>query len=202
MNAQEIAYHLRKHAEAIKALQAAGAGQKPASFADELNAIPGRRVFYNLVGGQDFTATQDGAEGAAITFDISQDGPWIMTHYPLAMWRPNLPTNADNFGRWRPVSHWPLPDQVEDGDVISISWRFVDAGPGRQFQTDSENVPAGMLSMPGQLMELPQPSYFRPNSTISLTPIYEDIQFDTGGTATTGGRLVFVLPGYKIVNLG
>src|SRR6185436_10074462 len=106
-------------------------------------------------------------------------------------------TNATNFGKWRPVYTWPLADQVLDTDTIDLSYEISDTGPTRGLQNDS--VPGVMLSNPDQLEKLPKPTKFEPNSTILFTPIYEDIDFNSTGTATTGGKLVVVLPGYKII---
>src|SRR3970040_165183 len=85
---------------------------QPRSIVQEIDAIPGRRMFYTLNGRQTFTAANAGRRNDPVTYLVSQDGPFIMTHYPMASWRPNAPATATNFGAWRPVSTWPLPDQV------------------------------------------------------------------------------------------
>ena len=167
---------------------------------EELESIPGRRVFHTLVGSQDFTASNDGNRGNPIVFEVSQDGPFVMTHYPIIGWRSTLPTNATDFGRWRPVASWPLPDQVLDTNTIDLSYEMADTGSNRAMQNDVP-VPVLLASYPGKLCELPKPTYFRPNTTITFTPTYEDINFG-GSQATTQGTLVIALPGYKIVNLG
>lgn len=164
----------------------------------ELNAIPGRRVPFWLTGSQSFTTTQDGARGADIAMPVSQDGPFIWTHYPVVMWRPNTPTTATNFGMWRPIYTWPLPDQVLDTDIIDISWEVRDGGSQRQLQ--SESMPP-LLSYPGMEHELPHECYFAPNSSVIFTPTYENIAFSSGGTATTGGLLKVALPGFRIVSM-
>jgi len=169
------------------------------SLEDAIDAIPGRRVVFTLVGSQLFTTTQDGARGAVITFEVSQDGPWVMTHYPLVMWRSTLPTNATDFGRWRPVSSWDVPDQVLDTCIIDISYELQDGGSNRNLQNE-QTVPAGVLSAPGSLEWLPKPTIFRPQSVISFIPTYENILFNDS-TPTTEGRLVVALLGYKIINL-
>jgi hypothetical protein len=173
--------------------------EQPRSITQEIDAIPGRRIFYNLVAEVSFTVAQAGTRGQPVSFLVSQDGPFIMTHYPVAMWRPNQPLNADNFGRWRPVYSWPLPDQVLDTDIVDLSYEMVDAGSQRNFQ----NAPSPpLLSRPDAALPLPVPTLFAPNSTIQFVPTFEAINFITGGTVdTTGGELVVMLPGYKIVNL-
>lgn len=172
----------------------------PRSITQEIDSIPGRRIFYNLTGVQTFTTTQNGNRGNAIAFDVSQDGPFVMTHYPLAVWRPSAPSNATNFGRWRPVSDWPLPDQVLDTDIINLSYELVDAGSQRNFQNAASG--AGPFSRPDNFVPLPVPTLFAPNSTIQFYPTYEDILFSsTPATPTTAGVLAVALPGYRIVNM-
>lgn len=164
----------------------------------QLNEIDGRRCSYFLTGSQSFTTAQDGARGADISMIVSQDGPFIWTHWPVVMWRPNAPSTATNLGVWRPVYSWPLPDQVEDADLINLSWEIRDGGSQRLFQ--SESMPP-MFSYPGALHPLPFPTVFAPNSSLVFTPIYENIAFDTGDTATTGGLLKVLCPGFRIVNM-
>jgi len=174
---------------------------RPASITEEIDRILGRRIFFNYIGIQPFTSAQDGTKGDQIQFRVSQDGPFIMTHYPLAMWKPNLPTNADNFGRWSAVSSWPLPTQQNTNmDIIDISWELQDVGSGRLFQDGP--VPPGLLSRPDDMVPCSVPTLFAPDVNIGFTPTYENIRFDTGpSTDTTGGTLVIALPGYRIVNL-
>lgn len=159
--------------------------------------IPGRRVSYNLVGTQDFTTAQDGQTGSTINMLVSVDGPFIMTHFPLVVWKPTTPTNATNFGIWRTISSADLPTQQVTTDYIDISWQLIDTGPTRNLQNDV--VPGGVLSNPRELKKLPTPTKFEPNTTITFTPTYENISFNASGTATTGGRLCVVLPGIKIL---
>lgn len=189
---RQMATRLQKLEEAIKRTQSE-------DIEDRLKQVAGRRVFFTHVGTQTFTTSQDGARGSAITFTVSQDGPFIMTHYPLVMWRSSLPSNATDLGRWRPVSSWPLPDQVLDTNIIDISYEMADDGSNRSLQNEN-TVPGGLLSRPDCLLQLPVKTYFRPNSVISFTPIYENILFE-GSTATTQGTLVVALIGFKIVNL-
>jgi len=157
---------------------------------------PGKRVMYTLVGSQLFTTTQDGARGQVISMLVSQDGPFIWTHFPVCLWRTTLPSSATDFGRWRPVSHYSLADQVLDTNVINISYEIQDAGSVRNFQ--NEAVPP-LFSSPFDLKPLPTPTLFEPNSTIQFIPTYQDILFE-GATATTEGRLVVAFPGYRIVD--
>lgn len=166
------------------------------SWQEELDCIPGRRASFNLVGTQDFTATAQSTRGQAITMLVSVDGPFVMTHYPWAVWKPTTPTTATNFGRWRPVSTAGLDAQALTSDFIDISYEIQDTGPTRNFQNDS--TPGTILSIYNELRPLPMPTKFEPNSTVSFIPIYENISFSTSGTATTAGKLVVVLPGYRI----
>lgn len=174
--------------------------KRPLSVEDEINLIPGRRVAYNAVGSVTFVATDTGKAGDPVIIQLSQDGPFIQTGYPFAIWKPTAPTNADNLGRWSPVSTWPLPTQeFTNGDVIDISYDWNDGGSDRAFQTSS--VPP-VLSRPDVIHPLPQWMLWTPNSTIKITPTYERIVFRTAPTNdTTEGQLFFVCPGFKIANL-
>ena len=66
----------------------------PISPTYEIDRLPGRRVFFHYVQTQDFTTTQDGTRGSDMTFRVSQDGPFVMTHYPVAMWRSTVPVTS------------------------------------------------------------------------------------------------------------
>lgn len=169
----------------------------PKSITQEIDAIPGRRIEYALSGGDFFTIAQDGLRGDAITLQVSQDGPFVATHYPLVTWRPTAPTSATNFGRWRPVSSWPLPDQVVDTDIIDLSYEVVDGGSQRNFQSAARGP---MFSRPDALEPLPVPTLFAPNAAVQFIPTYQNILFD-GETPPTEGWLQIDIPGYRIVNL-
>lgn len=171
---------------------------QPVSITEEIDSIPGRRIWSVWVATVNFTATQLGTRGAPLTFQISQDGPFIATHWPMLIWKPNEPATATHFGRWRPVSSWPLPDQVLDDDIIDLSWDFFDSGSQRAFQNA---VIPPMFSRPDALEPLPVPTIFSPNSALTLTPTYEAINFGAPAVPTTGGELVGAIPGYRIVNL-
>jgi hypothetical protein len=186
---------LDKYEEFIKACE-----DQPRSITQEIDSIPGRRIYYNLVDKLSFTIAQDGLRGTPLTFLISQDGPFIQTHYPFAIWKPNSPANGDNFGRWSPVASWPLPTQeLANGDVIDLSYEVVDSGSQRNFQ--NESVPP-VLSRPDNLIPLPVPTLFTPNTTIQFFPTFERIFFNPASTVDTdGGELVVCFPGYRIVNM-
>lgn len=172
---------------------------QPVSITEEIDSIPGRRIWSVLVDTVAFTAADAGTRALPLLFQVSQDGPFVATHWPMLIWRPNLPATATNFGRWRPPSTWPLPDQVLDTDVIDLSWDFLDSGSQRAFQNA---VVPPMFSRPDVLQPLPVPTIFSPNSALTLTPTYEAINFDTAAAVpTTGGLLVGAIPGYRIVNL-
>lgn len=196
----QLAALIRKLCNRVDVLEAELKGMVEASnnnLQDMIEAIPGRRVFFTMVGNQTFTTTQDGARGNAITFEISQDGPWIMTHYPFVLWRSSLPTNATDFGMWRPINTGYLPTQELGTNFIDISYEMQDSGSNRNFQNLATPP---LLSTPNWLMPLPVPTLFKPQSVISFIPTYENILFE-GSTATTQGTLAVALPGYKIVNL-
>lgn len=183
--------------------------KRPRSITEEIDAIPGRRIVYTLSGEQSFTSSQDGVRGNPISMLVSQDGPFVMTHYPLIMWYPNAPSNATNFGRWRPISSWPLPNQQNATaatnadstvlDIIDISFEIIDGGSQRNFQ--NLTVAPGLLSRPDNLVPLPVPTLFAPNTTVQVIVTYNNILFSTANTPPTGGNLHVDLPGYRIVNL-
>lgn len=173
--------------------------ETPRSITEEIDSIPGRRIFYGLAGQTTFDSSNDGQRGDPINFLVSQDGAFVMTHYPLVVWKPNAPAGATNFGRWSPVSSWPIPTQeAADMDRIDLSYELVDGGSQRNFQNQVR--PPG-FSRPDNLVPLPVPTLFSPNTTIQFFPTYEDIAFAAPATPTTGGLLVVELPGYRIVNM-
>ncbi len=186
---------LDKYEEFIKACQ-----DQPRSITQEIDSIPGRRIFYNLSDRLSFTIAQNGTRGQPLTFLISQDGPFIATHYPLVTWKPNTPTNATNFGQWSPVTSWPLPAQESaTQDRIDLSYEIVDSGSQRNFQNESAGP---LFSRPDNLVPLPVPTLFSPNTVVQFFPTFEDIFFEaTSAVVTTGGELLVTIPGYRIVNM-
>lgn len=197
---EQLAHVQRQHEE-IKAQYMAfikACERAPRSPTAEIDGIPGRRIFYTLTGQQDFLATQSGQRGQPINMLVSQDGPFIMTHYPMVVWRPSAPANATRFGQWRPVATWPLPVQELGDDRIDLSYEFVSGGSQRNFQ----NMPVPpIFSRPDNLVPLPIPTLFSPNETVQFIPTFEDIALSAADVPTTGGTLVVGLPGYRIVNL-
>lgn len=176
--------------------------RRPRSITEEIDALPGRRIVYTLAGDVSFTASNQSAQGTPISFQVSQDGPFVMTHYPLVSWWPNLPTDGDNYLKQSPVNAWPFPAQTDTGlDVLNLNYQLFDAGSQRAFQGGSV-VSGQLLSRPGALMPLPVPTLWSPQALIQFIPYYLDIAFATApSTDTTGGNLHVDLPGYRIVNL-
>lgn len=174
---------------------------RPRTITEEIDAIPGRRIESVLSGEVTFVAAQQGTRGNPILIQVSQDGPFVMTHYPMVTWRPTAPSNASNFGRWRPISTFPLPTQEVGEDIIDISYELQDGGNQRNFQ----NAPRGpMLSRPDNLVPCAVPTLWAPNSALVFIPTYNRILFTpTGGgwTAATEGTLHVDFIGYRIVNL-
>jgi hypothetical protein len=192
---KQMAAIVSRYNELVAALQ-----DQPRSITQEIDSIPGRRIFYTLSARLPFDESVSGLRATAMAFLVSQDGPFIATHYPMAIWLPSAPDNATNFGAWRPVSTWPLPDQVLDTDLIDISYEIDDTGSQRNFQNEAV---APVLSRPDNLIPLPVPTLFAPNTTIRFTPTFERIVFNQTAeqVATTEGILWVGFPGYKIVNL-
>lgn len=171
--------------------------ERPRSPADEIDELPGRRIESALVAQVDFTIAQQGQRGNPATFTVSQDGSFVQTHYPLVLWFPTAPNNTTNLNRWRPVTTFPLPDQVVDEDIIDLQYEISDGGAGRSFQ----NLPRGpMFSRPDALLPLAMPTLYAPNSTIQFIPTFQRITWNSA-TPPTSGTLHITLPGYRIVNL-
>lgn len=170
---------------------------RPKTVWDEINEIPGRWIESTLSGEVTFTASDVGRRGNPISFLVSQDGPFVQTHYPLAVWRPSAPTNATNFGRWRPVSTFPLPTQVVSTDIIDILYEIQDGGSQRQFQNEPRSP---LLSRPDNVVPSPSPTLWSPNATILFTPTYLALTWDSA-TPPTEGTLHVDIPGFRIVNL-
>ena len=170
---------------------------RPRTITEEIDQIPGRRIETILSGEVIFDLTDEGTRGTPILIQVSQDGPFVMTHYPMALWRPTLPTTATNFNRWRPVTTYPLPDQVVDTDIIDILYELQDGGAQRNFQ----NAPRGpVLSRPDNVVPCAVPTLWSPNSAIAFFPTYNRLTWDSE-VPPTQGTLHVDLIGYRIVNL-
>jgi hypothetical protein len=182
----------------ISALEdALRANARPHSPTEMIDAIPGRRIESAMVGEITFDATLAGKQGPPVTIQISQDGPFVSTHYPLVLWRPSAPSTATNLNRWRPVSTFPLPTQEVGQDIVDLMYQVIDGGAGRNFQ----NAPRGpMFSRPDAALPLPMPTLWAPAATIQFVPTYQAITWD-GATPPTEGVLHVEFPGYRIVNL-
>lgn len=170
---------------------------RPRSPTEMLDAVKGRRIESVLSGDVLFDSTMDGKTGNPVTIQVSQDGPFVITHYPMVLWYPTAPSTTTNLRRWRPVTTFPLPDQVVDEDIIDLQYTIIDGGAQRNFQ----NNPRGpMFSRPDVLQPLPMPTLFAPNATIQFYPIFNKITWNSA-TPPTQGNLHVDFPGYRIVNL-
>jgi hypothetical protein len=170
---------------------------RPRSVAEEIDAIEGRRMEGTLSGEIEFTADDLGQRSAPITMIVSQDGPFVQTHYPMAIWRPSAPDNATNLGRWRPVSTFPLPDQVVDSDIIDLMYEMQDGGNQRLLQNEARGP---LLSRPDNICPTPVPTLWSPGSTVLFIPTYLALTWDAA-EPPTAGILHVDIPGYRIVNL-
>lgn len=198
MDNNQLKQILNAHKAGIESLLAkVSLLERGKTLEDEIEAIKGRRIFYNLVGSQTFSSTNDGARGNPINMLVSQDGPFVMMGYPLVLWRSSQPSNATDFGRWRPVCSAYLPTQQLTTNFIDLSWELTDGGSQRNFQNLA--VPP-LFSRPDAVLPLPKPTLFAPNTTIQFIPTYQDILL-AGATPTTEGTLVVALPGYRIVQM-
>ena len=170
---------------------------RPRTITEEIDQIPGRRIETVLSGEVVFDITDEGKRGNPILIQVSQDGPFVMTHYPMALWRPTLPTTATNYERWRPVSTYPLPDQVVDEDIIDLLYEMQDGGSQRNFQ----NAPRGpLLSRPDNVVPCAVPTLWSPNAAIAFYPTYNKLTWDSV-IPPTQGTLHVDLIGYRVVNL-
>lgn len=170
---------------------------RPRTITEEIDQIPGRRIETVLSGEVVFDATDEGKRGNPILIQVSQDGPFVMTHLAMALWRPTLPTTATNYNRWRPTSSYPLPDQVVDEDIIDIMYELQDGGSQRNFQ----NAPRGpLLSRPDNVVPAAVPTLWSPNSAIAFYPTYNKLTWNSL-IPPTQGTLHVDLIGYRIVNL-
>ncbi len=170
---------------------------RPRSVSEEIDAIEGRRMEGTLSGEVEFTADDLGQRATPITMQVSQDGPFVMTHYPMCVWRPSTPDNATNLGRWRPISTFPLPDQVVDTDIIDIMYELQDGGNQRLLQNEARGP---LLSRPDNIVPCPVPTLWSPASVVLFIPTYLALTWDSQ-TPPTAGILHVDIPGYRIVNL-
>lgn len=170
---------------------------RPRSVQEEIDALEGRRMEGTLSGEVEFTAADLGQRSAPITMIVSQDGPFVQTHYPMAIWRPSAPEDATNLGRWRPVSTFPLPDQVVDTDIIDIMYEMQDGGNQRLLQNEARGP---LLSRPDNIVPTPVPTLWSPGSTVLFIPTYLALTWDAADPPTAG-ILHVDIPGYRITNL-
>jgi len=170
---------------------------RPRSVAEEIDSIPGRRIEACLCGVVLFDINDLGQRGQPVIMQVPQDGPFIQTHYPMVLWKPTSPDNTTNLGRWRPISTFPLPDQVVDTDIIDILYEMQDGGNGRLFQNEARGP---LLSRPDNIVPVPVPTLWAPNTAVNFIPTYNAITWNSD-TPPTEGQLHVTIPGYHIVNL-
>jgi hypothetical protein len=202
----QVAALLRQHKTAIDGMRQT-IGQmaqvineqqsRPRSIQEEIDSVEGRRIEGVIAGEVTFTAADVGQRAQPIVIQVSQDGPFVMTHYPLVLWRPSAPDNTTNLGRWRPVTTFPLPDQVVDTDIIDIMYELNDGGSQRLGQNQPR---APLLSRPDNIVPCPIPTLWSPNAAIVFQPTYLAVTWDST-VPPTQGILHCTLIGYRIVNL-
>ncbi len=177
----------------------ASAGARPPTVQEEIDSIDGRRIESTISAEVAFTIDNDGDVGVPLRFEVAQDGPFVMTHYPLCVWRPSTPDNAANFGRWRPVNSAQLPTQQVTTNFVDLMYELFDAGPARYLTTG----PRVLMSRFDNIVPCPIPTLFSPSSVVRFEPTYTAILFEADGDdpAPTQGILHVDMIGYKIVNL-
>lgn len=178
-------------------MQVADLMSRPQTITEAIDAIPGRRIESIFSGEVAFDLNDLGQRGKPVIIPISQDGDFIMTHYPMALWFPTAPNNATNLNRWRPVQSAYLPTQQVAKDFIDIKYELDDAGSQRFMQNDARGP---VLSRPDNIVPCPVPTQWAPNASIKFTPTYMAFTWD-GAVAPTAGILHVDLIGYRIVNL-
>lgn len=205
-SADQLAAALRIQATALQGAisrlndMAARVGQmqsRPTTVQEEIDAQPGRRIESVLSGEVVFTAADVGQRATPIVIQVSQDGPFVMTHYPLVVWYPSAPSSATNFGRWRPVSSAYLPTQQVTTDFIDLKYEMNDGGSQRQMQNAARGP---LFSRPDNIVPAPLPTLWSPNAAIVFQPIYLSLTWD-GAVPPTAGTLHVDLIGYRIANL-
>lgn len=170
---------------------------RPTTVQEEIDAQPGRRIESVLSGEVAFSASDVGQRANPIVIQVSQDGPFVMTHYPLVVWYPSAPTNTTNLNRWRPVSSAYLPTQQITTDFIDLKYEMNDGGSQRQMQ----NAPRGPLfSRPDNIVPAPLPTLWSPNAAIIFQPTYLSLTWNSA-VPPTAGILHVDLIGYRIANL-
>lgn len=170
---------------------------RPRSVSEQIDAIPGRRIDTILSAEVAFTMDDLGNRGRPAQVTVSQDGPFIMTHYPMALWYPSAPSNATNLNRWRPVSTFPLPTQVVSTDIIDIGYELEDGGSMRYFQNEMRGP---VLSRPDNIVPCAVPTEWAADGVLKFVPTYKAITFN-GTTPPTEGILHIDFIGYRIVNM-
>ncbi len=170
---------------------------RPRSVQEEIDAIEGRRLEGTLSAEIAFDASDEGNQGQPLIMQVSQDGPFVMTHYPLFLWYPTAPEDTTNLNRWRPVSSFPLPTQQVQTDWIDLKYQIQDGGNKRLLQ----NMDRGPLfSRPDNIVPCPIPTLWSPNSTIKVIPTYLSFTWNSA-EPPTAGILHVDLIGYYIANL-
>jgi hypothetical protein len=182
---------------AIMQQMIADLNSRPRSVAEEIDAIEGRRIEGTLSGEVTFTVADVGNRAKPIILQVSQDGPFVMTHYPMVLWRPTAPAEATNLNRWRPVSSFPLPTQQLTTDIIDMGYELNDGGNLRQFQNEMRGP---LFSRPDNIVPTPVPTLWSPNAAIQFVPQYLALTWN-GAVPPTEGTLHVDLIGYRIVNL-
>ncbi len=170
---------------------------RPRSVQEEIDAIPGRRMEGTLDGHVTFTQQDLGNRATPIVMQVSQDGPFIQTHYPMVVWRPTAPDNTTNLNRWRPVSSFPLPTQQLGEDIIDIMYEMQDGGNQRLLQNEARGP---LFSRPDNIVPTPVPTLWSTNAAILFIPTYLSLTWNSD-IPPTEGTLHVTIPGYRIVNL-
>lgn len=172
---------------------------------ENVNNIPGRRMFFTLRGQQTITTANDGLRGQPMFMSVGQDGPFVMTSYPVIMWKPTASEATPlAVGKWRPIASWPLPDQVSTTNTMDVSYEITDVGPGRNMQggnaSNQVTVPVpvvpSLISRPNNVLPLPLPQVFDANTVIQCVLTFNDMNW----TTLTSAQVRVELPGYKIIN--
>lgn len=146
----------------------------PTQHSKDIDAIPGRRVVYTMSGDLNIGPSRT-MVSERVLFSVNQDGPFILTHFPLFFWQASRQEGGS--GEWCETREW--------------SYHWLDASSQR-FMAAAE---IKIFSRSDMLNPLPSAALFAPNSTIEISPVCDDLEQQSNGT------LKVLLPGYRIVNM-
>lgn len=159
--------------------------------------IPGKRVPYTQVAQGTFSATSANTR-TAITFQVSQDGPFVCT-WVSAYWRVTSGSPTGGQGRWRPISSlFALQPDGAGGtftvpDVVDFEYEVQQGGADRNWQ----NIALSSRDLYGEHADT-RPHYLGIAGFLERNEVVT-INVTMTRNPTTEGLLKFHFVGYKIL---